>query len=110
MLIGGTRPGDLIGRLGGDEFALWLDGIDISGVSNRAESLLHSGRSLKAFSGKSDRPLGLSLGIAMTVPGSGETLKQLIARADAAMYEVKRTGKGNYYIDTRKPSDQSGDE
>jgi diguanylate cyclase (GGDEF)-like protein/PAS domain S-box-containing protein len=109
VLIGGTRPGDLIGRLGGDEFALWLDGIDISGVSNRADSLLQSGRSLRAFSGKSDRPLGLSLGIAMTVPGSGETLKQLIARADAAMYEVKRTGKGNYYIDTGKTSDHSDD-
>jgi diguanylate cyclase (GGDEF)-like protein/PAS domain S-box-containing protein len=99
VLIGGTRPGDLIGRLGGDEFALWLDGIDVSGVSNRAEALLKSGAILKVFSGSKEKPLGLSLGIAMAQPGSAENLKDLIARADAAMYEVKRKGKGNYYID-----------
>jgi PleD family two-component response regulator len=31
-------------------------------------------------------------------PGSGESLKDLFARADASMYEAKRGGKGRYNV------------
>ena len=43
-------------------------------------------------------PLGVSIGIAIYDLGSGETIEEIVARADAAMYEVKRQGKGGQYL------------
>ena len=39
----------------------------------------------------------MSIGIAVWTPGH-ETMEQLVARADAAMYQAKRAGKGGYAI------------
>ena len=36
--------------------------------------------------------------MAVFEPGSGETRENLIARADAVMYEIKRSGKGWYRL------------
>lgn len=94
ILTGSTRGEDLVARLGGDEFALWLEGTDETAARARALHLLDRARALLPYSGAPDRPLGLSLGIAVTRPGSGETLAALMARADGAMYDAKREGKG----------------
>ena len=40
----------------------------------------------------------MSIGIATWSHDSSETLDALLARADAAMYEAKRGGKGNFAI------------
>ncbi len=94
MLIEHSRPGDVIARLGGDEFALWLDGIRPEATVRRAETLMRESRALERFSADAICPLGLSVGIATYDPAAGETLDQLLARADAAMYAVKNRGKG----------------
>ena len=57
--------------------------------------MLRAGRELEAFSGSSDTPLGLSVGIAACDPEGKESLQELIERADQAMYRVKRRGKGD---------------
>ena len=49
-------------------------------------------------SGSTDRPLGMSIGIAAWDPDSGEDLERLVARADAAMYDAKRSGKGIFTV------------
>lgn len=89
-----TREYDLIGRLGGDEFAIWLDDTDANVALKRGEKLLSTAQSLKNMSGSRDKPLAVSLGIAIYDPRSPETRDALIARADAAMYEAKHGGKG----------------
>jgi len=94
ILRSNTRDGDLIGRLGGDEFVMWLDDTDANVALKRGEKLLDAARSLKNLSGAPDKPLAVSLGIAIYDPRSGETRDGLIARADAAMYEAKNGGKG----------------
>ncbi|MEE8351225.1 MAG: diguanylate cyclase, partial [Rhodospirillales bacterium] len=58
------------------------------------------------FSGSKDLPLGLSVGIAMFDPETKESLDTLIARADAAMYEVKNAGKGGFRM--ALPPEQGG--
>lgn len=98
LLQSHTRPGDLIARLGGDEFAMWLSSTDEETAAARAICLLDESRTLARFSGDEARPLGMSLGIAVYRAASGEDLKGLLARADAAMYEVKHGGKGSYRI------------
>lgn len=101
ILVHGTRATDLVARLGGDEFAVWLDNADAEAAARRAQGLLAAAESLSGFSGDPARPLMLSLGIAVCEPGADEALEDVLARADATMYEVKRAGKGSYRIATR---------
>jgi len=89
---------DLVARLGGDEFALWLENCSADAAPQRAQALLEAGRVLGGFSGDPARPMGLSIGLAVFEPSAGEALEALIARADAAMYRVKRTGKGSFTL------------
>lgn len=98
LLLRSTRPGDLVARLGGDEFALWLERTDMATTARRAADLTESARALAAFSGEPARPFGFSVGAAVFAPGSDETLAALAARADRAMYTVKRDGKGGFAI------------
>jgi len=98
MLVRSTRPGDLVARLGGDEFALWLDRTDEGAAQQRATELLNGASCLQAYSGDPVRPLGVSIGVAVSHPGVTEDLDGLMARADAAMYEVKHRGKAGYFI------------
>ncbi len=91
-----VRPGDLIARLGGDEFALWLDGVNEQTAAKRCEDLLHASQALKIYSGDDALVLGISVGVAVYRPNTHESLDSLIARADAAMYEVKQNHKGDY--------------
>lgn len=93
-----SGPGDLIARLGGDEFAIWMEGVDAGAAPQRAEAILAAGRELLVYSGSPEHPLGLSIGMAVHPPGSEETREELVARADAVMYEIKRGGKGWYRI------------
>jgi diguanylate cyclase (GGDEF)-like protein/PAS domain S-box-containing protein len=96
LMIEHSRPGDVMARIGGDEFAMWLDGIPAGVARGRAGALVKAGKTLRRFSGDDDHPLGLSVGVAIYDPDAAESLEDLLARADAAMYAVKRTGKGGY--------------
>ena len=102
-----AEPKDLVARLGGDEFALWVEQTGYDTAPQRAERILDSGTALREYSGSPDHPVGLSIGMAVTEPGSTESMKALIERADAVMYEIKRSGKGWYRIAPPPTSDDS---
>ncbi|MEA2482895.1 MAG: hypothetical protein QOC55_842, partial [Thermoleophilaceae bacterium] len=74
----GLRASDLLGRLGGDEFAITLP------VCPPALALAVVGR----LQDRTRALIASSAGIASLRPG--ETGEQLLARADAALYEAKR--------------------
>ncbi|MDA1090229.1 MAG: sensor domain-containing diguanylate cyclase [Proteobacteria bacterium] len=107
LLMEVSRPGDVIARLGGDEFAMWLDGISPEVSEKRATRLIEASQSLKKFSGNDEKPLGISVGVAIFDPADKESLDSVMARADAAMYEVKNAGKGGYHMSS--PADQGGE-
>ena len=96
LLMEMSRPGDVIARLGGDEFAMWLDGVTPSVSEDRAGRLIQASHGLRKFSGSPDKPLGVSVGVAIYDPADKETLDDLLARADAAMYAAKKAGKGGF--------------
>lgn len=104
-----VRPADLVARLGGDEFALWLDNADQFTAAERAESLrVEAPKSLAAI-GAGATPantvsVGMSIGIASRAPGRGEDVEALISRADQAMYEVKRAGRGHWRVSQGAPA------
>jgi diguanylate cyclase (GGDEF)-like protein/PAS domain S-box-containing protein len=98
MMINFSRPGDLVARLGGDEFAMWLDGIDEQTSVKRVAQLIETSKQMVSMSGDDDHPLGISIGVAFFDPTTGESLDDLLARADAAMYSVKKRSKGGFEL------------
>ena len=88
-----VRLGDTAARLGGDEFAMLLE--EIASVD---EALAVAGRAVDAVAAPFElagRPAmaSVSIGVAHRSVAGG-TVEELIAEADAAMYEAKRAGKG----------------
>ena len=98
ILRSNSRGIDLVARLGGDEFAVWLENVSEVDAENRAKVVLAASASLKGYSGTVDQPLQVSIGVAPFDPERPESLAALMKRADAAMYQVKQTGKGNYFV------------
>jgi diguanylate cyclase (GGDEF)-like protein len=98
ILRGNTRGIDLVARLGGDEFAVWLENLSEVDAAKRAKVFLAAGASLVGYSGSPDQPLQVSIGVAPFDPERAETVAALMKRADAAMYQVKHAGKGNYFV------------
>ncbi len=92
------RPTDLVARLGGDEFAIWLNGADHMTAAERAERLRVEAP--RAFAKLTDgaSAVAFSIGIATRQPSGGEEIDELMRRADFAMYEVKRAGRGHWRV------------
>lgn|GEM_PF-2182924 len=81
------RNSDVIARLGGDEFvALAIDAPFDTAIEQRLYEALEksNGRTDRAFE------LSFSVGIAPYDPSSAEMIEEVLARADALMYEKKR--------------------
>ena len=89
-----VRVGDLAARLGGDEFALWLEEVDADSTRAKAQALVAASAELRPLSASPEKLLGISVGVARSV--ADDTLASLVARADHAMYQVKRSGKGTF--------------
>jgi len=104
LLRAAVRPSDLIARLGGDEFAMWLDGSDELTAAERAEALrLNAPREFAQLMPDLTLKLSMSIGIACRRAGQDENVDSLLRRADRAMYEVKRTGRGNWLVSHDDP-------
>ncbi|MBS0560068.1 MAG: diguanylate cyclase [Proteobacteria bacterium] len=98
-LTAALRPTDLVARLGGDEFALWMGGADHMTAAERAEALcLALPAEVEAMLGPIEPSFGLSIGIASWMPRGADSVDDLIHRADTAMYEVKRAGRGHWRV------------
>ncbi len=99
LLRNAVRPTDLVARLGGDEFAVWLNGADHLTAAERAEGLrVNAPRVFADLAEGSVAGVGFSIGIATRQPGGGEEIESVMRRADLAMYEVKRAGKGHWRV------------
>jgi diguanylate cyclase (GGDEF)-like protein len=86
-------------RFGGDEFVLWLPAADAPAAIAAAEGLLRAAADLPA-DGRSPH---FSIGIAWRRPGSEESAAALVSRADAALYEAKRAGRGGWRMAEAAP-------
>jgi diguanylate cyclase (GGDEF)-like protein len=85
------RPGDFAARYGGEEFALVLSETSADGAFLAAQTIRRSIRALGiAFD---DTSLTVSVGCATLVPTEESSAAELIAAADAALYEAKGAGR-----------------
>jgi diguanylate cyclase (GGDEF)-like protein len=87
-----SRSKDLIGRWGGDEFILVLDSglAEAEAQIDRLRVWICGSYDMKARGGPMKLKLDASIGLAENKPG--ETMRDLLARADAAMYASKSAG------------------
>jgi diguanylate cyclase (GGDEF)-like protein len=90
----------MVGRVGGDEFVIWLDGVAPGAIEREAKMLHDAAKPLLAYSARPDLPFTFSVGAALIEAVSALSADALLKRADAAMYEVKRAGKGRHAIVT----------
>lgn len=102
ILTSRSRSYDLVARLGGDEFAIWLNDLGLESAVNRADEILTALKKLADYSADAARPLGASIGIAQFDPGSGESLREILVRSDAAMYTAKNNGKNSWAASERR--------
>lgn len=90
-----VRAGDLLARQGGDEFLLLLPllGTNPAGVAEKvARDMVAELREPLSIQG-SEFEIGASVGISL-YPRDGEYASELLKKADTAMYQAKRAGKG----------------
>lgn len=91
----------IAGRIGGDEFFMLLKDSSVSEAEAVAVRILNKTRTLTAADGT--HPFSCSIGMAAKKINKfdlqkQEDYKQLFARADQALYQVKENGKNNYMI------------
>ena len=88
------RSTDIIGRWGGDEFLLLFDATleEAEAQADRLRKWVCGNYTLTGKQGVFKLPVNASLGLAAHV--AGETMTDLLARADAAMYAQKAAGRG----------------
>ena len=90
-----SREIDAPARYGGEELAVVLPGTDLEGAYNLAERVRSGIEKLRLplIEGSGTMRVTASVGVAASQPGTEVEPKLLIAAADAALYEAKRSGK-----------------
>ena len=93
-----VRDSDLFGRLGGEEFALLMPETSPDQAAALAERLRCSFEAL-SIDIKKGNPIActVSIGVA-AVGGEGDTLEEMLERADQALYRAKRDGRNRVEI------------
>jgi diguanylate cyclase (GGDEF)-like protein len=92
-LIKSVRTEDFVCRFGGEEFVVVLPTAKLEIAQARAESLRLKMKELTVLhQGKSMGMVTISVGVA-AFPQHGKSPRELMAAADAALYEAKRGGR-----------------
>ncbi|MFE4107273.1 response regulator [Almyronema epifaneia] len=93
-----NRPADLVARYGGEEFCLVLPKTPLAGAVHIVNQIQQAIALLRIAHNPS--PISdfvtLSFGITTLVPATENSVEQLIAAADQALYEAKAQGRNTY--------------
>jgi diguanylate cyclase (GGDEF)-like protein len=92
QLLSVLREADLAGRIGGEEFIIMLPETDLSGARPFAERLRKAIATMPVVLPSGNLTITCSLGISERT-ASDLDAGQLLARADAALYEAKASGR-----------------
>jgi diguanylate cyclase len=89
-----TGPEELVSRIGGDEFVILLRDCDALTARSVADEIIAAVTREHRISDGRILHVGCSIGLCIA-PLQGREPEVLLARADAALYEVKNRGKGH---------------
>ncbi len=87
------RETDFVARYGGDEFIILLTGTDSKGAQMVADKISNSISRTRFMYQSSEIRLSVSIGVAQ-VQETDELAEDMVARADSALYEIKKSRKG----------------
>ena len=92
------RATDIVGRTGGDEFVVLAKDISLSdGLETLKAKCRRLSVELAHVSPGQDYVISASIGISL-FPRDGKTYAELFAKADAALYQIKNTGRGHFAV------------
>lgn len=95
-IVGNVRGDDMVFRLGGDEFAVLHLGVQT------AENVAKLGARLVRVLGEpidiGDERVAVGASIGGALYKQEDSIQHLLLRADEALYEIKRRGKGNFKL------------
>ncbi len=91
VLRGNCREIDLVSKYGGDEFGILLPQTGIEGARKVTERVVRAVAEHR-FDGRRSGLLTCSAGVS-SFPRDGETVRDVIAAADRALYQAKRGGR-----------------
>ncbi|NSX94921.1 MULTISPECIES: sensor domain-containing diguanylate cyclase [Rhizobium/Agrobacterium group] len=98
------RSTDIAARYGGEEMALILSDTDLAGGSTVAEYYCQAVRDLHIPHGDSEKGIvTVSIGVAAVPSDDIHSSDDLIASADAALYQAKHSGRDRYVIASHAP-------
>ena len=90
-----TRLEDVVGRYGGEEFAIMLRNIPPPEARDTAERLRQTVEksSFRAAQGEAEVEIKITVSLGVATWKPEESLEELLARADAALYQAKHGGR-----------------
>ena len=91
------HPHEVFGRFGGEEFSVLLPASGPEAALRRAEQLRSAIAAISVGFGSGEFKVSASFGIA-TTGSSGYDLRQLLAHADAALYQAKAAGRNRVVL------------
>jgi len=97
---------DLVARTGGEEFAIVLHETDGPGAEAAAERCLTAIRETDTNWGDESLQITISVGVAAFNASAHARPEQLVARADAALYEAKQSGRDRVSIADQETEQQ----
>ncbi|MGE0383749.1 MAG: diguanylate cyclase [Gammaproteobacteria bacterium] len=98
LLKNSVRGEDIACRYGGEEFTLVLPGATPDIAAARAERVRIASRALQVqFQGTTLPPISVSCGVA-GFPAHGDTWQEVLAKADAALYDAKTQGRNRVIV------------
>jgi diguanylate cyclase (GGDEF)-like protein len=92
-------PAHIAGRIGGEEFAILLPGANLISARLFAEGARSALAARQVIGIPKDWSFTASFGVAESAPG--ETIADLLARADLALYEAKNDGRNCVRVASR---------
>jgi diguanylate cyclase (GGDEF)-like protein len=100
LVLAQLRGADVVAKYGGDEFVVILPQTDRAGAGILAERI-RGAIELHEFPGESEGvKITSSMGIAQ-FPDDGESTRDLLDVADAALYQAKRSGRNKVTADSK---------
>lgn len=105
-LKGCVRGTDMVGRIGGDEFVALISNIntpeDVAGIATKMQKAVEEPVCYRQH----EMRVSVSIGICI-FPDDGDSVAELMRRADVAMYQVKASGRNGYQFYTERMQAQA---